>query len=34
MNDYTYATLGRRSASFVIDDLIVSFLFIAIFMDK
>jgi uncharacterized RDD family membrane protein YckC len=31
MNDYTYATLGRRSVSFVIDDLIVSFLFIAIF---
>ncbi len=34
MQRYNYASLGRRSASFVIDDFVVSFLFIAIFYDQ
>ena len=34
MQRYNYASLGRRAAAFVIDDFVVSFLFIAIFYDQ
>ena len=34
MKRYKYASLGKRAASFMIDDFVVSFLFIAIFYDQ
>ncbi len=34
MQKYQYATITKRAVSFTIDDILVSFLFIAIFYDK
>ena len=34
MRDFTYASLGRRSISFIIDDIVVSLLFVVIFYDQ
>jgi len=34
VRDFTYASLGRRSISFIIDDIVVSLLFVVIFYDQ